>query len=66
MSVSAFTQGYFDDVFAVARGIDLTAVDAMVDILVATRAGDGRLFILGVGGGAGNAGHAGRRTMFRN
>jgi D-sedoheptulose 7-phosphate isomerase len=30
----------------------------MIDVLVDVRAGGGRLFILGVGGGAGHAGHA--------
>jgi D-sedoheptulose 7-phosphate isomerase len=58
MNVSAYTRTYFDEVVAIARALDLTAVDAMVDILAATRAGGGRLFILGVGGGAGHAGHA--------
>jgi D-sedoheptulose 7-phosphate isomerase len=58
MNVSAYTRTYFDEVVAIARAVDLAAVDAMVDILAATRAGGGRLFILGVGGGAGHAGHA--------
>jgi D-sedoheptulose 7-phosphate isomerase len=58
VSVSAYTRSYYDEVVAVARGIDLAAVDAMVDIIAATRAAGGRLFILGVGGGAGHAGHA--------
>jgi D-sedoheptulose 7-phosphate isomerase len=58
VSVSAYTRSYYDDVVAVARGIDLAAVDAMVDIIAATRAAGGRLFIIGVGGGAGHAGHA--------
>ncbi|CAN5252879.1 SIS domain-containing protein [soil metagenome] len=58
MSVSEHTSSYLDEVERVARGIDRAAVDRMVDILVAARAGGGRLFILGVGGGAGNASHA--------
>jgi D-sedoheptulose 7-phosphate isomerase len=53
-----FTRKYYEEVLAVAQGIDRLAVDRMIDILVETRAGGGRLFILGVGGGAGNAGHA--------
>src|SRR5580692_4805939 len=51
------TQNYFREVVEVARGIDLTQVDRMVDILAEARS-KGRLFILGVGGSAGNAGHA--------
>ncbi len=38
--------------------IDANAVDAIADGLAAVRARGGRLFILGVGGSAGNAGHA--------
>ena len=58
MSVSDYTRRYYEDVAAVARGIDQAAVDRMIDILVDVRARAGRLFILGVGGGAGHAGHA--------
>jgi D-sedoheptulose 7-phosphate isomerase len=58
MTVSDHTRAYFDEVEKVARGIDRAAVDCMVDVLVDARARHGRLFILGVGGGAGNAGHA--------
>jgi D-sedoheptulose 7-phosphate isomerase len=58
MSVSDYTRQYYEEVATVARGIDQTAVDKMIDILVDARTRGGRLFILGVGGGAGNAGHA--------
>jgi D-sedoheptulose 7-phosphate isomerase len=53
-----YTQNYFREVEAVARGIDQREVDRMIDVLVEARARNGRLFILGVGGSAGNAGHA--------
>ena len=55
--MSDHTQNYFREVQEVARGIDLGQVDRMVDILAEARS-KGRLFILGVGGGAGHAGHA--------
>jgi D-sedoheptulose 7-phosphate isomerase len=58
MPISDYTKSYYEEVVAVARGIDREAVDRMIDILVDTRERGGRLFILGVGGGAGNAGHA--------
>ncbi len=58
MTISDFTKNYYSEVAAVARSIDQTSVDRMIDILVDTRARGGRLFILGVGGGAGHAGHA--------
>ncbi len=58
MTVSDFTKSYYEEVIAIAQGIDQSQVERMVDILVDTRAREGRLFILGVGGSAGNAGHA--------
>ncbi|MBF0144059.1 MAG: SIS domain-containing protein [Magnetococcales bacterium] len=58
MTDSNFTATYLDEVVAVVRRIDPAAVDRMVDLLVSLRARGGRLFVLGVGGGAGNAGHA--------
>jgi D-sedoheptulose 7-phosphate isomerase len=58
MSVSDYTNSYYEEVAAVAEGIDQIEVDRMIDILVEARARGGRLFILGVGGGAGHAGHA--------
>src|SRR5580692_11730865 len=42
----------------VARTLDHNAVEAMADGLAALRSGGGRLFFLGVGGSAGNCGHA--------
>ena len=58
MGVSDYTNSYYEEVAAVAKGIDQLEVDRMIDILVEARARGGRLFILGVGGGAGHAGHA--------
>jgi D-sedoheptulose 7-phosphate isomerase len=58
MSVTDYTMSYYEEVVAVARGIDQRAVDSMIDVLVDVRTRGGRLFILGVGGGAGHAGHA--------
>jgi len=58
MAVSDYTRTYYQEVAAVAAGIDQQAVDAMIDILLDVRTRGGRLFIVGVGGGAGHAGHA--------
>ena len=49
---------YFEQVTEVARKLDHARVQALVDELVALREREGRLFILGVGGSAGNASHA--------
>jgi D-sedoheptulose 7-phosphate isomerase len=58
VSASEHTSTYFDSVVALAGGIDLAAIDALAEALAAVRARQGRLFILGVGGGAGHASHA--------
>jgi D-sedoheptulose 7-phosphate isomerase len=49
---------YFEQVTEVARKLDHALVQKLVDELVALREREGRLFILGVGGSAGNATHA--------
>jgi D-sedoheptulose 7-phosphate isomerase len=49
---------YLDEVHRVVDGIDKAALDSLVRQLVALREGGGRLFFIGVGGGAGNASHA--------
>jgi D-sedoheptulose 7-phosphate isomerase len=53
-----FVTRYFQEVQQVAAGIDTAVVNKMLEIMVAVRDAGGRLFILGVGGSAGNAGHA--------
>ncbi|HSR09743.1 MAG TPA: SIS domain-containing protein [Bryobacteraceae bacterium] len=53
-----FTQQFLDEVSQVVKKIDAVAVDRLVALLAQTRAAGGRLFILGVGGSAGNASHA--------
>lgn len=49
---------YLEEVREVAGRIDRNAVERLVDLLVAVRDRGGRVFFLGVGGGAGNASHA--------
>ena len=53
-----FIARYLAEAGRVAGAIDQTAVARVVDLLVRVRDGGGRLFILGVGGSAGNASHA--------
>ena len=52
------TQTYFQEVVKVAQSIDLAAVERLAAELAALRQRGGRLFLLGVGGSAGNCGHA--------
>jgi D-sedoheptulose 7-phosphate isomerase len=49
---------FLDEVVAIARGIDSAAIETLCGELVKLRERGGRLFILGVGGSAGNASHA--------
>jgi D-sedoheptulose 7-phosphate isomerase len=53
-----FVTRYFQEVQRVAAGIDTAVVNRVIELMVAVRDGGGRVFILGVGGSAGNAGHA--------
>lgn len=49
---------FFAKISQIAQSIDVAAVDALAARLKAVRARGGRLFLLGVGGSAGNCGHA--------
>jgi D-sedoheptulose 7-phosphate isomerase len=49
---------YFQEVQKVAQEIDIAAIEKLVGELKALRERGGRLFFLGVGGSAGNCGHA--------
>ena len=51
-------QTYFDEVVKVAQQIDVAGVERLAGELRALREREGRLFFLGVGGSAGNCGHA--------
>jgi len=53
-----FTQHYLQSALEITQKLDRPAIDRMVRLLVELRSNKGRLFILGVGGGAGHAGHA--------
>ena len=53
-----FTQQFLEEAGQILQKIDTQAVDRLVALLAATRGAGGRLFILGVGGSAGNASHA--------
>lgn len=54
----AYVDKYLAQAAKITALIDKKAVKDMVDILIGVRKNAGRLFIIGVGGGAGNAGHA--------
>ena len=52
------TQTYFQEVVKVAESIDKDQIERLAHELVALRERHGRLFLLGVGGSAGNCTHA--------
>jgi D-sedoheptulose 7-phosphate isomerase len=51
-------QTYFQEVVKVAQQIDLATVERLANELASLRQAGGRLFVLGVGGSAGNCSHA--------
>jgi len=53
-----FIAQYLDEVREVAARIDRGAIERLVELLAEVRERGGRLFVLGVGGSAGNASHA--------
>jgi D-sedoheptulose 7-phosphate isomerase len=53
-----FTDTYLDETRRILDALDGAAVEAVASDLAAVRARGGRLFVLGVGGSAGHAGHA--------
>lgn len=52
------TQNFFKEVISIASQIDIKAIDKLAQNLKDLRDRNGRLFILGVGGSAGNCSHA--------
>lgn len=56
--MGTYVSRYLEEVAAIAKKIDQKQVEGIIDVLIETRQGNGRLFFLGVGGGAGNATHA--------
>jgi D-sedoheptulose 7-phosphate isomerase len=53
-----FVQQYLAEAVRIVEQLDHQAIEKAVALLAATRAGGGRLFILGIGGSAANASHA--------
>src|SRR5215471_12336804 len=53
-----YTAEYINEASRVLSKLDIQAIERMVDLLARLRERSGRLFVLGVGGGAGNASHA--------
>ena len=54
----SYVNQYLDEVKKVVDALDVGAIEKMIDGLIGLRERGGRLFFLGIGGGAGNASHA--------
>lgn len=54
----SFAANFLDETIEILEAVDREHVEAVADGLAAVRERGGRLFILGVGGSAGHAGHA--------
>src|SRR5579862_8321523 len=57
-TATTFTSTFLSETQAILQKIDLNSIEEMAQGLARVRNGGGRLFILGVGGSAGHAGHA--------
>jgi D-sedoheptulose 7-phosphate isomerase len=58
LTTIGYTASYLSEVQLIAGSLDANCIERMIDILIETRMQCGRVFFLGVGGGAGHAGHA--------
>jgi D-sedoheptulose 7-phosphate isomerase len=57
-TMANYTEQYLEEVVAITQKLDPLEIENIVDSLVKIREHEGRLFMIGVGGGAGNASHA--------
>ncbi len=54
----SYVKQYFDEAVTILRQLNQSAIERTADLLLELRERSGRLFFLGVGGGAGHASHA--------
>jgi D-sedoheptulose 7-phosphate isomerase len=53
-----YTRDYLSEAGKIIKALDTRSIEAVIDLIVGIRERGGRLFFLGVGGGAANASHA--------
>src|SRR5688500_8559093 len=58
VSSAGFAATYLEETVAIVRALDAAAIERLAAGLAQVRDAGGRLFLLGVGGSAGHAGHA--------
>jgi D-sedoheptulose 7-phosphate isomerase len=54
----SYSAQFLNEALAILQKLDVASIERTVDLLVSLRERHGRLFLLGVGGGAGHASHA--------
>ena len=54
----SFSKDYLNECIEICNKIDAQEIEKMASLIKSIRDNDGRIFFLGVGGGAGHAGHA--------
>jgi D-sedoheptulose 7-phosphate isomerase len=54
----SYSKQHLEDSIEITKGVDPEVIEKIVDLLVDVKSTGGRLFVLGVGGSAANAGHA--------
>lgn len=54
----SYAETYLQEAAQIISSIDISKIDEMVDLLKEVRSNEGRIFFIGVGGGAANASHA--------
>lgn len=58
MDKANYIDSYLQNIEKIAKTLDKKLIEKAIDLIIETRKKGGRLFILGVGGSAGNASHA--------
>ncbi len=54
----SYIDEYLEDAIKISQQLDRSAIEKMIEVLLTARQKQGRLFIIGVGGSAGNCSHA--------
>ena len=58
MNIKDYIDGYLKEVLEITSKIDKSEIEKMINIILNVKKNEGRIFMLGVGGSAGNASHA--------
>lgn len=58
MNIKDYIDGYLKEVLEITSKIDKSEIEKMINVILNVKKNEGRIFMLGVGGSAGNASHA--------